>query len=311
MSTTEPQPAVPACKLRWYRLTPERLVVGVLLLEGLLFLSEWFQWFAFNKYKGWSVLIAVSIVAVATFFMLLWFADSLLYRRRFQFSIRSLLLLTVVIAIPCSWLANEIRWAKRQREALAEIDKTTYGKYSFPVGTYSYPVDELGWPTYWPRRVLGDDFFVSVHYVFLGGPGVTDAVLENLKGLPQLQRLSLDGTKITDAGLENLEGLHLLQQLSILHSPITDAGLDHLKRLTRLQKLALEYTQITDAGLEHLEGLRELQRLSLLHSPITDAGLEHLKGLTRLRRLCLYDTKCTDEGVAKLQQALPNCKIER
>lgn len=115
MTTTERQHPVSQPPIGWLYLTPGRLVAGVLLFEGLLFLSDWFQWFAFNKNKGWSVLIAVATVGAAVLFMLLWFADSLIYRRRFQFSIRSLLLLTLAIAIPCSWLANEIRCPLRTR----------------------------------------------------------------------------------------------------------------------------------------------------------------------------------------------------
>jgi hypothetical protein len=38
----------PALKLRWYRLTPHRIVVGLLIVEGLLWLSERFQWFGFG-----------------------------------------------------------------------------------------------------------------------------------------------------------------------------------------------------------------------------------------------------------------------
>ena len=41
----------------WYRLTPDRCVIGLLVVEGLLWLSERFQWFAFNEKKGWTVLI--------------------------------------------------------------------------------------------------------------------------------------------------------------------------------------------------------------------------------------------------------------
>ena len=40
---------------------------------------------------------------------------------------------------------------------------------------------------------------------------VTDAGLEHLKGLTQLQGLSLSGTQVTDAGLEHLKGLTQLQ----------------------------------------------------------------------------------------------------
>ena len=46
-------------------------------------------------------------------------------------------------------------------------------------------------------------------------------------------------------------------------------------------------------------------------SATTDAGLDRLKGFTQLRELDLTGTQVTDAGVAKLQKALPNCKITR
>jgi hypothetical protein len=66
-----------------------------------------------------------------------------------------------------------------------------------------------------------------------------------------------------------------------------------------------------DTMLEPLAKLRELQWLDLRCTDTTDAGLEHLSGLRKLRGLSLDYTKVTDAGVAKLQQALPNCKITR
>ena len=50
-----PQPRHP-----WYRLTPDREVIGLLALEGLLFLSERFRWFPLNAHKGRTVLICVA-----------------------------------------------------------------------------------------------------------------------------------------------------------------------------------------------------------------------------------------------------------
>ena len=52
-------------KVRWYRPTPAWLVLGLLVVEGLLWLSERYQWFWFNAKKGWTVLIAVAVVGVA------------------------------------------------------------------------------------------------------------------------------------------------------------------------------------------------------------------------------------------------------
>ena len=42
----------PTAKPRWYRLTPDRCVLGLLALEGFLLLSAWFRWFPFNQHKG-------------------------------------------------------------------------------------------------------------------------------------------------------------------------------------------------------------------------------------------------------------------
>ncbi len=68
---------------------------------------------------------------------------------------------------------------------------------------------------------------------------------------------------------------------------------------------------VTDAGLEHLNGFSRLEELQLDNTQITDAGLEHVGNLTQLRTLSLVNSEVTAAGVAKLQQALPNCKISR
>ncbi len=88
---------------RRFHPTPAWLVLGMLVMEGLLWLSERYRWFSFNEHKGWTV----AVVAAAFFLMLGSFVASLLFRWRFQFSIRSLLVLTVAVAVPCSWLAVE------------------------------------------------------------------------------------------------------------------------------------------------------------------------------------------------------------
>ena len=105
-------------KLRWFHPTPGRLLIVLLAVEGVLLLSERFQWFPFNERKGWTVLIAIGSVGVAMVLMFVWWVFALLFRWRFQFSIRSLLVLVVIVAIPFSWLAVEMRWAREQREAL-------------------------------------------------------------------------------------------------------------------------------------------------------------------------------------------------
>jgi hypothetical protein len=201
-------------------------------LEGFLLLSERFRWFAFNEHKGWTVLIAVSNVGAAMLLMFLWFLAALIFRRRFQFSLRSLLVLTVAVAIPCSWLAVEMKKAKEQAEAVQAIESEGGGVY----------YDILGGEPPEPARLrglLGDNFFRNVFAVqFLG-------------------------VRVAGAGLRHIGELTHLRVLDLREAQVTDAGLERLERLTRLKWLLLSDNRITDAGLKHLQGLAQLRGLWL------------------------------------------------
>ena len=284
----------------WFSPTPGWLVLGLLAVEGVLFLVERFYWLP----KGWSVLIAIAAVAVVMLLTLLWFVIALIFRRRFQFSIRSLLVMVVAVALPCSWLAVEMKKASEQREAVGAIKKAGGGvlyDWQFDANGATNSNSEPPGPI-WLRSLLGEDFFQSVRIVFLEGKHVTDAELEHLKGLGQLPELHLGGTQVTDAGLEHLRGLSNLQILLLGSTQVTDGGLEHVKGLGKLQILSLRNTQVTDAGLEHLKGLSKLQELDIFGTQITDAGLEHLAGLSQLHKLYLDNTQVTDAGLEHLKR---------
>jgi Leucine-rich repeat (LRR) protein len=303
--------ATPGARLRWLRPTPDRLIVGLLIPEAFLLLSQWFDWLP----KGWPVLIAIATVAVAMLLMVLWFLVALLSRWRFQYGIRSLLVLVVVVAIPCSWLSAERERVRKQRQAVEEIRKAG----GMVAHSNIYQLDPsgnriLGAPPpgpAWLCELLGYDLFGNVTLVQLSNSQVSDATLKHLKALTQLQELDLIGTKISDAGLENLKGLTQLQELHLNGTNVTDAGLENLEGLTRLQLLDLSGTNVGDAGLKHLKGLTRLRQLILIGTRLSDAGLEHLKGLAQLQWLILSATKVSDAGVKELQRALPNTGVQR
>jgi Leucine-rich repeat (LRR) protein len=251
-------------------------------------------------------------------------------RRWVQFSLRSLMLFTVVCAIGAAWLGRKIERKRQEREAVEAIIKLSgFADYDYEGVQGATPPGPA-----WLRNLLGENFFCEVNsVVFLFR--VPDAGLINLKALPELQILDLSNTQITDAGLEHLEGLTQLQWLSLTETQVTDAGLKYLRGLAKVQELYLSRTQVTDAGLEQLKGLSQLQTLNLSDTQITDAGLQHLlgltqlqsleptftkvtdaglkhfKGLTQLQTLELSNTKVTNAGVKDLQRALPNCQIYR
>ena len=95
--------------------------------------------------------------------MFLWFLAALVFRLRFQFSILALLLLTLVVAVPCSWLATEMKAAKKQQEAVEEIEKAGQVVFDYeldPDGRWMAGATPPGPP--WLRNLLGDDLFTDV-----------------------------------------------------------------------------------------------------------------------------------------------------
>ncbi len=160
----------------------------------------------------------------------------------------------------------------------------------------------------WLRRIVGEsrmNMFDPPVEVDLTGSEVTDAELECLVRLNNLESLALDGTRLTDAGLTVVGGLTRLKNLSLANTPVTDAGLIKLKGLKDLERLNLERTQVTDEGLVHLKGLTNLRRLSLEGPQFTDAGLEHLKSLSNLSFLTLFNSQVTPHGARSLRRSLP------
>jgi internalin A len=87
--------------------------------------------------------------------------------------------------------------------------------------------------------------------------------------------------------------------------------MNRLESVPDLQCLAIDGKSITGRGLARLRGLSHLDTLILQRTGMTDADLVHLEGLTQLRSLHLCDRTFTTEGIRRLQQALPDCKIER
>ena len=218
--------------------------MALLVVEGLLWLSDRFQWPTWHK--GYAVLIAVASVGVVFVVMLLWLIVALLFRLRFQFSIRSLLILTVAVAFPCSWLAVEMKAAREQKEAVATVLKLQgQPAYDWQVdanGVYPLPNAQSPVPG-WLRNLMEEDFFSEVIQVVgcLNGE-TTDADLEHMRKLPHLTALMIVSPHVTNAGVEHLKGLTRLEWLNLYGCPITDVGLEHLKGLTKLRELGLSGT---------------------------------------------------------------------
>ncbi len=157
---------------------------------------------------------------------------------RFQFTLRTLLLLMLVASSAFSWLGIRYQRSKQQSEILAEFQE------------FKPDVHYRG----------GYVTFLS----FIKSPSKPgDEDLVHLKKLTRLEWLTLWQAPITDAGLEHLKELRHLKSLTLYGARITDAGLVHLEGLTGLENLDLTGTQVTDEGVQRLQ--RALPDTEILH----------------------------------------------
>jgi type II secretory pathway pseudopilin PulG len=200
-------------------------------------------------------------------------------RRRYRFSLRTLFIGILAVALVCGWFAAKLQIARRQQQAVATIRAT-----GAEVG-YDYNQNR---PPQWLTDLQGVDFFCPV---------ITVHVYPN--------------TNITDADLALLKTFPNLQCLYINRSSITDAGLKNLSALTRLQFLYLDRPCISDEGLRSLQNLAQLRELDLSKTQITDGSLKQLRELKSLQMLNLRDTNVTTHGVQELKQALPGVNVVR
>jgi Leucine Rich repeat len=238
-------------------------------------------------------------------------------RRWFQFSLRTLLIFTLIAAIACAWLRSKIEQKRQERQTVEAILKSG-GKVKYDYQIANPPATAPGLD--WLRSMLGEDFFsevvsVDIYHNFfeqLLWPKAADLQLKRIKDLSHLESLYLSRTNTTDSGLKNIKDLTKLKDLNLDDTDITDAGMTNLKGLVHVKSLSLALLKITDAGLANLEGMTELESLMLYKaSGVTDAGLVHLKGLKQLKAVDLNGTSVTSAGIRDLRKALPNCEVFR
>ena len=184
------------CQHRWYDPTPAWLVYGAAAATGVLFASERWRWFFFNEHKGWTVLIAVALVGGVFLLLLAWLLLALLFRRRFQFGLRTLIVFVTLCALVCSWFVVRLHEARRQAKVVLAIRETIRGSVEYD---WEYDNKESFLPVAISpvpaplRNLLGDDFFGDVKGTVLRGQAAMAAVLPSLAALPRLRYLYLGG----------------------------------------------------------------------------------------------------------------------
>ena len=202
-------------------------------------------------------------------------------RPRPRFSLRVLMLASVMICCGLAWWSSQTRRMLRQQRAVAEIRKLGgHAVYAHQLNGKPPPEAPALLRSVTRRVVMSPVVKVSWHAV-----QVSDEDTNHLSDLPKLNDLRLNSTRLSDAAMQPLSQLPNLQRLDLWCNQITDQSMPYLANMQRLRRLSLYSTQVTDQGLQFLEPLHHLEELSLRGTNVTPLGVE------------------------RLQRKLPNCKI--
>ncbi len=141
------------------------------------------------------------------------------------------------------------------------------------------------------------------------GTGIQGHAYAKINDWKHLVRVSHRGSSIDDEGLRLLcEHLPQLESLILAHAKFTDAGAVHLAKMTHLKGLEIGTPHATPSCLQHIVKL-PLSYLQIGDGLDTPEGIGLIKGMPTLRRLTITNAKPLNDadlkvvaGMARLEQ---------
>jgi hypothetical protein len=242
------------------------------------------------------------------------------WRRLLQFSLRTLLILTAVVA---ALLAILVTPCVERHTAIRAIDAAggNVGWIGVYKDGYQPPRGFAAWrEAIWPsvdcvgfERQIEEDVWLQVvklqsieeltfmnkqskadcwrfvnllpRLKWLAVTEVNDALFPHLRNNTSIERLDVDGADVTGKGIDALATIVTLRELSLGDTSVGDEALRFIGKIRGLEQLRLFRTRITDAGIKHLISLRQLKVLDLDETDLTDECLKDLNRITSLEEL--------------------------
>lgn len=234
-------------------------------------------------------------------------------RFRLQYSLKTFLLFSALLAFPLGFLAWPFRLWYAEQRAIEQILSQGGAVYD-----QSQSLKSWDWQALWygkPGRrfevrfsgpeLAQADLSALPRLAGLRGLTLNDSplppgALPILAELTRLERLDVNRTDLDDQGLVAMRDLTDLKPLELYGTKVTEGGLVHLARLQQLELLEIGHLQLTNQGLSRLAPLTRLYGRLRLGDWVTDAGMPGLAGMTQLTDLDLGMTHVTDQGLAAL-----------
>jgi hypothetical protein len=208
-----------AAKHRWYHPTPAWLVWGAAVATGVLFACE--RWL-----KGWTVLLAVAVVAVVLLIVVERTLLALVFRERIPWGLQTLFVFATLCAVVCGWMSVRIKQAWRQADTVAAAQKKLHALvcYRWKDGGNHMPRSDA------LEKLLGIPFFADVAWLDVYGAQATDPEVADFAAKAGLEELWLEEYDVTDSTLTRLEGLTNLHILRLQRTAVTQEGVRKLQR---------------------------------------------------------------------------------
>ena len=132
------------------------------------------------------------------------------------------------------------------------------------------------------------------------GTAITGKAYAKFDGFTKLTKVSHRGSSINDEGLKELcDHLPNLESISLAHAKFTDAGAPNLAKLTKLKGFEIGTPNATPACLKHIAGL-PLESLQLGEGFDKSEALPMITGIKTLKRLTLTNCKTTTDDDLRL-----------
>ena len=236
-------------------------------------------------------------------------------RQYLRMSLRTMMVLVLILAVLLGWRVNK---ARQQARAVAAVQKNggwVHYDYEFVGGKLTKGAEP--WAPRLLRTILGDEFFQEIEHVSLVYDDSTgtrydnkdlttrDDLFAQIASQPGIKTLLLHGTQATDEGLKYVGKMTSLESLYFWDATsITDAGVAHLAGLKNLKNVHISWSKITDESLVLLSSLPKIEELSLQDNHFSDAGFLRLKGQNTLKQLATGQGsfEVTDEGLIHLKE---------
>ena len=260
-----------------------------------------FSWRVLFVACGASLGIAITVLVVSGFddsdgvissavvlVPLLVFLGGMFVRNRFRISLRTLLILTTILAFVCGYIAREIVRVRSERIALTYL-LSGGGSVSF---SHDVAVSRSKW-TYTPAGVpipkwfmslCGDSYHGKIDRLQCGGWSHKGEIVDLLGELEDVRHLDLSNDFSTTA--DEFTRLPLFPGLRSLHVKprhLSNAGIDRLKQLPLLRSLQVSGDYELIEG--ELSQLTQIEELVLDHDHLNKIGYREIANMPSLRNL--------------------------